>query len=75
MDNTAKVTILSQVYDASGATPETALALVLVEDLTAQESAAVKAIKISKSQEDARYCACTCTIWNPPYASSDYNCL
>ncbi|KAJ7881426.1 hypothetical protein B0H13DRAFT_2049556 [Mycena leptocephala] len=48
MDNTAKHTTLV-------VTPETALALVVVEDLTAQEAAAVKAIKISKSQEDARY--------------------
>jgi hypothetical protein len=59
MDNIAKVTILSEAYDASGITPETALALVVVEDLTAQEAAAVKAIKISKSQEDARYWTCT----------------
>jgi hypothetical protein len=59
MNDTTKVKIVGPSPDISGATPETAFALALVEELTVEEVAKVSVmLSTAETREDPRYCEC-----------------
>ncbi|KAJ7464850.1 hypothetical protein B0H11DRAFT_2050142 [Mycena galericulata] len=55
LSNTTQLTILGQSESVGGATPETAFALSVIEDLTVDEATAVHSINTPGSREDSRY--------------------